>query len=153
MVNGMRNACVLPKMISALRIVDAGESGTATRVFTQLPQDSVIWVCGAGFNDRIVKVQSGPICYFVFKEDIVAAGIMAPPLWRNSELTIRSQGRGRPLLQRVTPLRSGPGSYPVESNSQVIGFLLILCTQWQDQESCFMIILSKLTVGTESGLL
>ncbi len=76
------NACVLSKTISALRIVAAGESGTPTGVFTQLPSHSVIQVCGAGFNDRTVKIQSGPSCYFVFKEDIVAAGI--PALRRNT---------------------------------------------------------------------
>jgi hypothetical protein len=82
----IRDACILSKTISALRIVAAGESDPATGIFTQLSCNSVIRVCGVGFNDRTVKLQSGPSCYFVFKEDIAAAEITAAALRRNTAI-------------------------------------------------------------------
>lgn len=70
--NSPHESCVLSKKIAALQLVPTGGGGARLGPISHLLPGTRLEVCGEGFNDRTVKVQSKEHFYFVFWQDIVA---------------------------------------------------------------------------------
>lgn len=58
------------RSISALRINHSPEGIEELGLFTQLPREPSLNVCGEGFNERTVRVTFKGLQYFVFREDL-----------------------------------------------------------------------------------
>lgn len=54
----------------AMRIRIGDDGKTLTGLVTEIARPSSPQVCGAGFNEKTVKVRLGDDFYFVFREDL-----------------------------------------------------------------------------------
>jgi hypothetical protein len=63
-------ATQMVKNISALQVTYTENGSEVLGMFTQLPRDGGLRICGDGFNDRTIKVNFRGLYYFVFREDI-----------------------------------------------------------------------------------
>ena len=62
---------VLPKIVSAIPILPAEDSGSARLgLLTQLPEGAEIEIGGPGFNDSTIRVRCGAASYYVFLDDL-----------------------------------------------------------------------------------
>lgn len=59
-----------PRRIAALR-TDDEEQTRKLGAFTQLDCSTGLVVCGAGYNERTVLVQSNNQMFFVFRDDLI----------------------------------------------------------------------------------
>ena len=66
----MANTCVLHRNISVVRIVTDPDGTTHAGLLTQLPRDTKVEICGAGFDDRTVKVRIGDSLFYAFRADL-----------------------------------------------------------------------------------
>ena len=61
----------LKKNIAAIQVLPSGNSGEPKLgMITQLPAGAELQTCGAGFNERTLKVEWAGGLYFVFLQDI-----------------------------------------------------------------------------------
>jgi len=61
---------LLLKNISAIELVAGTGGQSRLGPVMQLPNGSMLDVCGDGFNDRTVKIRSNGKYYFVFRSDL-----------------------------------------------------------------------------------
>jgi hypothetical protein len=62
---------LLAKNISAIELITGnGDRQSRLGPVLQLPNGSMLDVCGDGFNDRTVKIRSNGKYYFVFRSDL-----------------------------------------------------------------------------------
>jgi hypothetical protein len=69
----MIRLCTLPRKIAAISLEKTGDQSDGPErmgLILQLPADTDVEVCGAGFNSRTVKVRHNDSYYFVFTEDL-----------------------------------------------------------------------------------
>jgi hypothetical protein len=61
---------LLAKNISAIELSTSNGGQSRLGPVLQLPNGSLLDVCGDGFNDRTVKIRSNGRYYFVFRSDL-----------------------------------------------------------------------------------
>lgn len=66
----MSKLCVLHHNISALRVVTQPDGTRVIGSLTQLPQNTEVEICGAGFDDRTVTVRTGSVLFYAFRADL-----------------------------------------------------------------------------------
>ena len=64
----------LPKQISAIQMVPAGNTHGKLGLITQLPCGATVDICGDGFNERTAKIRYGQGYFFVFLQDLQDPG-------------------------------------------------------------------------------
>lgn len=69
-VHGPTVSHSLAKNIAAIELVSAESGRPRLGPVLQLPNGSLLDVCGDGFNERTVKIRSNGKYYFVFRSDL-----------------------------------------------------------------------------------
>ena len=62
----------LPREISAIQILAAGEGQARMGLIVSIPEGSEVELCGIGFNDRTVRICWQGAYYFTFRDDLAA---------------------------------------------------------------------------------
>ena len=69
----IEGSCQLNKSIAAIELLTGDNGAGRLGAVLQLPFGSQLEVCGAGFNERTLKVRSNNKFYFVFWQDLKQA--------------------------------------------------------------------------------
>jgi hypothetical protein len=68
--NQLKSRSSIGRTISAIKLVSAEESSPPTGLFTQLPLDAPLEMCGEGFSKETALVRCHGVSYVVFRQDL-----------------------------------------------------------------------------------
>ncbi len=83
--------------ISAIQVTPSEDGSAHSGLFTQLPVDAPMEICGAGWSETMILVRSEGLCYMVFRQDLESS--------HRRFRTVEDHRNPSPHVHRRVPLR------------------------------------------------